>query len=310
MGEESQGDMRCVGAVESCGKNAGYAPLGEYVKDHTIVEKDGVFHLFSISGKAGTNWLNSGSEETFSHSVSRDLSTWIFEGHVLGLGEKGSWNESKVWAPHVIEHNGLYYMFYTGVSHKGPGWNRHIESIGLAVSKDLYEWKEFPHNPIWRSPEWAVPDSVQVIAGRDPMVFRDHGYDRWVMVYTTFTDKTLNKYAVGAALSQDLYSWEDAGTLFTVPEGQHTESPFLIKRDDKYYVLLNQGMACADELFGDWPPVYAYEGLVPGYAGEVYNIGGKWYRSLVIGPKDQYRLKVYELQWNGNTVRHIEFSGL
>ena len=45
----------------------------EYASDHTLVRRDGWWHLYSISGQAGLNWFYSGNEETLSWSISRDL---------------------------------------------------------------------------------------------------------------------------------------------------------------------------------------------------------------------------------------------
>ena len=46
----------------------------------------------------------------------------------------------EIWAPHIIKHDGLYYMYYTSI-----GTPR---AIRLATSKDLWTWEHPSDEPI------------------------------------------------------------------------------------------------------------------------------------------------------------------
>ena len=51
----------------------------------------------------------------------------------------GHWDNAKVWAPDIKEVDGVYYMFYTGVTNQ-PGAYAAYQRIGLATSTDLMTW--------------------------------------------------------------------------------------------------------------------------------------------------------------------------
>ena len=71
-----------------------------------------------------------------------------------------------VWAPHVVAHDGKYWMFYCagGKSHE----QFHIH---MATSSDLVNWTRHPANPM-------VVDGYDA---RDPMVARVG--EQWVLYY-------------------------------------------------------------------------------------------------------------------------------
>jgi hypothetical protein len=91
-----------------------YAEPGGYVVDHALIKKDGLHHLFYIRGIAATNWPEY-PLFNFGHAVSHDLKNWEIRQPVLQCPQTG-WDQYQVWAPHIIEHEGTYYMFYTGVN--------------------------------------------------------------------------------------------------------------------------------------------------------------------------------------------------
>ncbi|MEY4071673.1 MAG: hypothetical protein RL721_2287, partial [Candidatus Eisenbacteria bacterium] len=86
-------------------------------KDFTLVRKDGVYHLFYIRNNA--TLPHDQTEKDFGHAVSTDLQTWTQLPPVMAVNPSG-WDDQHVWAPHIVESGGLYWMFYTGVS-QDPG---------------------------------------------------------------------------------------------------------------------------------------------------------------------------------------------
>ena len=93
------------------------APPPYRPKDFTMVKKDGVFHLFYI--RRDVTIPMEDSENDLGHAVSTDLYSWTQLPPVLHV-RSDSWDNRHVWAPSIVERDGVYYMFYTGVS-DSPG---------------------------------------------------------------------------------------------------------------------------------------------------------------------------------------------
>jgi predicted GH43/DUF377 family glycosyl hydrolase len=64
---------------------------------------------------------------------------------VLPIGDVGSMSNGGIQGHSVVEHDGLYYAFFTGISSNGPSG---VGAIGLMVSEDAIHWEESPANPI------------------------------------------------------------------------------------------------------------------------------------------------------------------
>jgi hypothetical protein len=302
-----------------------YAPPGEYIKDHTFVRRDGWWHLYSISGVAGLAWLYSGNEESLSWSISRDLKSWELRGHIMHPSQReNTYDQDMVWAPYCLQANNRYYMYYAGCVQARPlqydkrGTFGKIQntpndacSIGLAVSDDLTRWTK-------------VSDAVKGLGvpGRDPNVVRDEKNGRWLM-YTTGAE--IDGLA-GAYVSEsnDLLNWKvlrpcakfprfpkgrQAGyTVDCLSEfGSDTSESLTVKQhpitkqwimmgnwhyilsDDPTDFLKNDAQLYNLDFHGKTMDI--------GFAGEIIESDGKWYRSGVIGPLDRWRLALTEIEW-------------
>ena len=321
-----------------------YAPAGEYVKDHTFVRRDGWWHMYSISGQAGLNWFYSGNEETLSWSISRDLQHWELRGHVIHPSQRvNTFAEDMIWAPYLLEADRSadhrYSMFYAGCIQqvrplqydrrgtlgKIVGTPGDACSIGIAVSDDLTRWTK-------------VSDPVAGIGvpGRDPDVVRDEKNGRWLM-YTTGArvDGLPGAYV---SESQDLLHWKvlrPCAKFPRVPAGReagytvdclsefgadpaeslvvmrHPKSGQWIMMGNWHYILsddptnfLNNDAQLYDVEFNGKPADL-------GFAGEILQSDGKWYRSGVIGPLDEWKLAFTEIDWvPGGAFRIVKPSVL
>ena len=146
--------------------------------DHSIVynDIDKKWHLFGIINPS----------TSFIHLTADSLTQqgWVRENEDFADGGKD------IWAPHIINHDGLFYMFYTKI-----GVPR---EICLATSKDLYEW-EYREEPVMAFKSADSPN----LKNKDPMVFRDDKNDQWIMYYSMMKDA--KNWVVGYSTSPDLH---------------------------------------------------------------------------------------------------------
>jgi beta-xylosidase len=112
---------------------------------------------------------------------------------ILAVQDKdcGPWEESCIYQPWLLEHQGQFYDFYNAA--RGGQ-----EQTGVAFSSDLLNWRRYPANPVIRN----RPGGYDEAFASDPKVFRDG--DHWTMLY----------FGVGrggahimAAFSRDLLHW-------------------------------------------------------------------------------------------------------
>ena len=81
-----------------------------YINDHTFIrDKENVWHLFGITHAEPANPLD---ELHFAHATAGELlqPQWAKQPHALSVDRSPRWNEKHLWAPHVIEHDGLDVM--------------------------------------------------------------------------------------------------------------------------------------------------------------------------------------------------------
>jgi arabinan endo-1,5-alpha-L-arabinosidase len=193
-----------------------------YINDHTIFRAlDGTWHLIGITHAEPMNPFD---ELHLAHATAPTLhGPWT--KHAFALSTDPAWQESHLWAPHVIEHEGRYWMF---VCAGGPG--PHEYRIHLATSTDCSTWERHPDNPL-------VVDGYEA---RDPMVLRVG--DRWVMYYTATTAPGGGHHIVAAAESDDLVHWHGRHVVYEdALEGTGagpTESPFVVERDGRWFLFI------------------------------------------------------------------------
>jgi len=276
-----------------------FAEPGGYVVDHALIKKDGLHHLFYIRGIAATNWPEY-PLFNFGHAVSRDLKSWEIRQPVLQCPQTG-WDQYQVWAPHIIEHEGTYYMFYTGV-------NRNVsQAICLATSTDLNTWKRYDQNPVITSGPWGIWNTAKWSDCRDPMVFRDGKI--FYCYYTAARKNPENgqpENCLGISSSTDLFHWKDEGyirlehSLATPPE-----SPFVLKRNGTYYLFYTNYkygtvyLTSKDPVKG-WAELPADKMVLMGgiSASEIYEDNGKWYMSYISHQKNGLHFfEIKELLW-------------
>ena len=240
-----------------------------YINDHTFIRaEDGRWHLFGITHREPAKAQD---EKFFAHATAPDLlGPWKRQAFVLPVDEK--LGEIVVWAPYVLRHDGLYWMYYCA------GGKQHTKyHIHLATSTDLFHWTRHSANPM-------VADGYDA---RDPMVFRYK--DKWVLYYAATSAPTGGYHTVKAATSSDLVHWSGATEVFRSAEkgtyGGPTESPFVVERNGKYYLFVctNQGYNETAVYESESPLHWDLENVVGKFAAHaaevIHTADGKWYVS-------------------------------
>jgi beta-fructofuranosidase len=243
-----------------------------YVNDHTLVRAAGGWHLFGITHPEPAAPQD---EHLFAHATAPGLhGPWQKQPPCLAADPIHG--ETHLWAPHVLTHAGLHYMFYAG-----GGADPTASAINLATSTDLYHWTRHPAGPLFR-------DGFQA---RDPMVARVD--ERWVLYYCATDDPAGGHHVVAYRTSDDLLQWGPRRVAYTSPRrgtgGGDTESPFLVRRGADYYLFV---VPCG--AYGDQPDGYTCTAVyrsdtpyhfdpgdrvarLPSHAAEIVHTGGTWW---------------------------------
>ncbi|MFD3655212.1 glycosyl hydrolase family 32 [Streptomyces sp. NPDC058620] len=240
-----------------------------YLNDHTLIKADGRWHLFSIVGDSAPpgESPDSAAEVAFAHASAPDPhGPWTTHADALTV-DPAYFGERHLWAPHVVEAGGTFWMFYAAGGQGGV-------AINLATSTDLFTWTRVPSGPLFRG-----------LAARDPMVVRIG--DRWVMYYTELSGVD-GWHVVSFRRSDDLLHWSEPGTAFTDATTSATvsvtESPCVVERDGWYYLFIGpRNGYCGTDVFASRDPfrftLGDYAGHVAGHAVEVVSDGEEWYAS-------------------------------
>lgn len=172
---------------------------------------------------------------------SKDLITWKREAPVFS--SMPSWVPDAVpgfrgtgfWAPDIIFHNGMWYMYYSASS-----FGKNSSAIGLVTNKTL--------NPA--SPDFKWEDKgmvVQSIAGRDqwnaidPNVAFDESGTPWLDFGSFWNGIKMVK------LEKDMKTIAKPETWSTVASrsrGTEVEGPFIFKKGNYYYLFVSWDKCC------------------------------------------------------------------
>ncbi len=210
----------------------GFQRAGEYFKDYYVYKDGDTFHLFYNVGNAGPvqDWRTPENEKAFGHATSKDLREWKHHPRVLEV-VPGTWEGEVVSAPSILKHDGIYYMIYTGFDNRWTG----MQTVGLATSKDLFEWKRHPRNPVYRAPEWALTNPNGWENCRDAHIIRHN--DEFLMYTMVLTKK--QDGAIALASSKDAVEWKDLGPA--VIAFKEPESPRVFDHNGVYYMFASSG---------------------------------------------------------------------
>lgn len=194
-----------------------------YINDHTLIRaEDGSWHVFGIWHPEPADPLD---ETFFLHASTDRLPDGDWTIHDPVMHARIDRGETHVWAPHVLRHDGRYWMFYCGGTADHERYR-----IELATGEDLFTWTHHPGGPL-------IEDGFDA---RDPMVIRDEEHERWLMYYTRTSQPAGGHHEVAVCMSEDLLHWSAPQVAYRSEQegtfGGPTESPFVV-RAGAYWVL-------------------------------------------------------------------------
>lgn len=240
------------------------------INDHTFAQgPDKTWHLFGITHPKPLDPSRDPGLR-LAHATARTLgqSPWKAQPPAV-TRDWEKYREYLLWAPYVLRYRGTYYM-YVCVGDK----DTHRYAIHLLTSPDLQRWTRSPDNPLL----------VDGFDARDPMVVPVG--DHWVLYYTATTTPEGGNHLVACVISRDLVHWANRRVVFIHPRagtfGGPTESPFVVRRGDHYYLFVCDG---------GWTDVYlSHDPLhwefaqrtarVQAHASEIVrDVDGRWYLS-------------------------------
>lgn len=209
-----------------------FEPTDGFAGDFIPFYWDGEYHLFYLKDYRdreghgeGTPWFHLGT---------RDFVSFTDYGEAIPRGSAED-QDLYVFTGCVLEHEGLFHIFYTG-------HNPHLRAVGKpeqaimhATSPDLITWTKDPANPIL----FADTQRYEIHDWRDPFIFwNDNAGEFWMLLAAREKHGPANRRGcVGLVTSPDLGSWTIQDPLWS-PQLYFThECPDLFKLGDHWYLV-------------------------------------------------------------------------
>lgn len=174
------------------------------------------------------------------HAVSDDLRNWEQLPDALSTGPQGAWDSQATWTGNVIQHDGRWYMFYSGIGSAHDGL---LQRIGVAVSDDLLTWTKPSPDPLFATDDrWYETLDLEIWIEetcRDPWVFPDPGGDGFHLYYTARANhgEPDGRGVVGHAWSPDLLTWESRPPITKPGDYGHLEVPQVVQIGSHHYLI-------------------------------------------------------------------------
>lgn len=199
------------------------------IGDITVIIHNNKYHLFHLIIP---------NHDYIAHAVSSDGISWRRVNNALFVGHPGEWDDDMLWTMDVIEKDGRFKMFYTGLHRKDRGV---ISRIGLAESENLMEWEKkyggiYPIEPKGVYYENYQSNPRKWLSFRDPFYFKHNGDEYLLFCSRTIAGPVSRRGCVGLVkITND--SAELLPPLLYPMMYDDVECPCLFNLNGFYYLL-------------------------------------------------------------------------
>jgi beta-fructofuranosidase len=224
---------------------------GTWVWDFWVADDGRRHHIFFLTAPRSLGGEHRRHRAArIGHAVSEDLAEWSVLDGPFGAGEPGTFDDTATWTGCVVRgDDGLWRMFYTGARFLSPAPSaRHVETVGIAVSRDLLQWEKRPGPAVTADARWyetsGESSCPEEPGWRDPWVFADPDGHGWHMLVTATASHgpAGDRGVVGHAVSRDLETWEVGPPLSTPGAGfAHLEVMQVACVGGRWYLLFSCG---------------------------------------------------------------------
>ena len=170
-----------------------FTPTKGWINDpYGLVYRGGMYHLFFQYVPDSLTWA---SNCHWGHAISPDLMSWVEQAPAITPGE----DDDGIWSGSIaVDDNGDASLFYTSI--KQPNSSRGRVRRATPLDEDWGRWQK-------DDIVVQVPEQLDVVAFRDPFVFRDA--NQWRMLVGT--GLTGGVAAASSFSSNDLRTWKFDG---------------------------------------------------------------------------------------------------
>ena len=164
--------------------------------------------------------------------------SWKRVKNALFVGDPGEWDDDMLWTMDVIEVDGKFEMYYTGLQRKDRGV---ISKIGFAQSENLVDWKKnkkniFPIEPKGIYYESEENNPRKWLSFRDPYRFSYDGEVYLLLCSRSITGPVSRRGCVGLVkITNDVITLMPP--LLYPMVYDDIECPCLFKLNNHFYVI-------------------------------------------------------------------------
>jgi len=204
--------------------------------DPSVIRHEGIYYAFGTQDYG--QWGDEYGVRYIPILSSLDLVHWTYETSAFTLQSRPTWGtlNAGLWAPDIVKIGDTFNLYYSLST-----WGDPDPGIGVATANHpLGPWTD--QGPILRSLQIGVNNSI------DPTVFEAEG--KVYMIWGSFRgiygveltqDGLALKDGINASDTKTLIAGLDTSTSWN---GATYEAPYILKRENYYYLFLSSGTCC------------------------------------------------------------------
>lgn len=217
-------------------------------------EQEQLFHLFFLNADPA---LAPANQHHFAamvgHATTPDFCSIQWHRHDMFQARPDGWDNTSIWTGDIIRCRDGYAYFYTSRDRRVD--DGLTQNVGLAVSRNLADWKRIEHFRLKPDTRWYEPRSVAgddtIHAWRDPYLFRLEGHIYMLLGTKSNQHPPARKGSVGLLRSQggSLLDWEAMPPLYSSGWVSECDVPLLYQHEGRL-MLVYTGWAQFDHAPG------------------------------------------------------------